>query len=466
MKAVSIYLRERRFRRRIKSRKKQKEAHRKKLAAFLRNKVIRHKGRLIHNHSDALNAFMPRHFVHLITAEKSPFCQNTFKNENKQTKKFLYVPETFSIIANPKHSYKVLHNLVEAFVCQYCDEVILDYSKCKHCDLSTQVFLDSILKAYDKYVKLCDAADVTRFIRIAKVGGYNINDDSLQKMINSVGSPVELIDRKMQFKNVEPFRLRMVAANDVTRTKFEEQKEMDASDLIDYVERCLARFNKQLTQDAKQNLGYVLGETLANAEEHSTLHNRYLIGYMEETNICQSHYGVLNLVIMNTGSTIYERFKFPKKDEHINQNCVRQMQALSDKFTQKGLFRINQFTEENLWTLYSLQGGVSIVPKEVQNRGNGTIEFIKSFFNLKGSSEVDNVSRMTIISGNTQIDFDGTYKISQSIGEDGRKVERMTFNNTNSLEEKPDAKYVHSIDYYFPGTLISAQLLINDDDVQ
>ena len=142
------------------------------------------------------------------------------------------------------------------------------------------------------------------------------------------------------------------------------------------------------------------------------------------------------------------------------------MKTLSEKFTNKGCFDFNKFTEENLWTLYSLQGGVSIVPREVCNRGNGTIGFIKSFFSLKGSTEVDNISRMTILSGNTRIDFDGTYQISESFGADGRKIERMTFNKSNSLEDKPDPKYVYNTKHYFPGTLISAQLLINDDDVQ
>lgn len=57
MKEISRYLRNRRFRRRIKSHDKQKEARKSRLAAFLRNKDIRHRGKLIHNHNDALTAF-------------------------------------------------------------------------------------------------------------------------------------------------------------------------------------------------------------------------------------------------------------------------------------------------------------------------------------------------------------------------------------------------------------------------
>lgn len=432
----------------------------------MRNKAIRHQGSLIHNSSEALGHFMTRHFLHLITAEKSPFYQDKLENEVILKRNVIRIPEKFSILSNPEPSYKVLKQVIEAIAFQNCEELCLDYQNCSNCDLATQVFLDSILKSFDKYIRSCKAAGITHFIRMSKVGGEHIHNTSLQKMINSVGSPVELINRRMQYRDVEPFRLRLVDSRDVTKLRFEGQKEIDATELIEYVEKCLSRFNKALTQDARQALGTVLGETLANAEEHSTLHNRYLIGYMEETNENKSHYGLLNVVIMNSGSTIYERFKYPDEDEIINGECVSQMQALSEKFTKKGFFDFNKFTEENLWTLYSLQGGVSIVPREISNRGNGTIGFIKSFFSLKGSTEVDNISRMTILSGNTRIDFDGTYQISESIGVDGRKIERMTFNDSNSLEDKPDSKYVYNTKHYFPGTLISAQLLINDDDVQ
>ena len=465
-KDVSIYLQLRRFRRRLKSKEKQRRRRKTKQKELLRNRAIRHRGSLIHNSDEALAYFMTRRWRQLITTEKSPFYQDKLENVGFQKRNVIRIPEHFSILSNPEPSYKVVRQVVEAIAFQNCDELSLDYQNCTNCDLATQVFLDSILKSFDKYIRLCNAAGITRFIRIGKVGGEHIHNPSLQKMINSVGSPVELINRRMQYKDVEPFRLRMVDSKDVTKTRYEGQKEIDATDLIVYVEKCLSRFNKTLTQDARQALGTVLGETLANAEEHSTLHNRYLIGYMEETNDNQSHYGLLNVVIMNTGSTIYERFKYPEEDENINKECVSQMQALSQKFTQKGFFDFNKFTEENLWTLYSLQGGVSIVPREIRNRGNGTIGFIKSFFSLKGSSDADNISRMTILSGNTRIDFDGTYQISESIGTDGRKIERMTFNKSNSLEDKPDSKYVCNTKHYFPGTLISAQLLINDDDVQ
>ena len=42
----------------------------------------------------------------------------------------------------------------------------------------------------------------------------------------------------------------------------------------------------------------------------------------------------------------------------------------------------------------------------------------------------------------------------------------MTFNKTGNIEDKPDESYVKYSNYYFPGTFISAKILLNDDDIK
>lgn len=69
-----------------------------------------------------------------------------------------------------------------------------------------------------------------------------------------------------------------------------------------------------------------------------------------------------------------------------------------------------------------------------------------------------------MISGNTNIIFDGKYEIRDKlIGKDSFKV--MTFNDSGNIEDKPDRKYVKHIKDCFPGTIISAKILITKDDV-
>lgn len=467
-KAVTILLMLKRFRRRIKSKKKRARRNEIKFLFLRQNCRHREIGKNVHSLADAIRAFMPPHFCYLINQPESPFYQKRLKVHARKNSEILKVPRVFSILDNPKESYRFLQDVVSIILYQTCRDLCFDYANCQYCDLPTQTLFDSILIDNDRFITLCQRANVDRYLNIHSVSGYHINDEKLQLMINSVGSPVELINRKVRFKNVIPFKLRHIDTENTTTQRKYDQKEIDATDLIQYVIDCLGRFHKTLTQQAKQELGCILGETISNAEEHSSLHNRYLIGYMEECSDRDaetSHYGLLKLVIMNSGKTIYECFKYPDTKKPFNQNCLNMMKSLSDSFTKKNLFHPTAFTEENLWTLYTLQSGVSIVPKEMRNRGNGTIEFIDSFFKIKGSSDVDQVSRMSIISGHTEIDFDGTYPIYRSKDNEGKIISRVTFNTSKTLEELPDKKYVYHIDSYFPGTLIYAQLLIQDNDL-
>lgn len=202
MHEVSIYLIARRFRRKIKSKEKKRKRNRAKEKELFLCRSIRHRGRLIKNRNESLHAFMSSHFLHLITCEKSPFYYKKLENKHTQSLCRIQIPEIFSILSNTEASYKVLKQIMEAIMFQNCNKLYLDYGDCKFCDLETQVFLDSILKSFDKYARKCNRIGLSYFISIKEVGGRNINNDSLQRMINSVGSPVELINRQMHFKDV------------------------------------------------------------------------------------------------------------------------------------------------------------------------------------------------------------------------------------------------------------------------
>lgn len=137
------------------------------------------------------------------------------------------------------------------------------------------------------------------------------------------------------------------------------------------------------------------------------------------------------------------------------------MKSLSDKFTKKGFFMKAEFEEETLWTLYALQEGVT--SKAEWKRGNGSIRFIDSFFSLKGDNNRDNMSYLSIMSGNTRIIFDGTYRLIEKVkGKDGHSFKMMTFNELGDIEDKPDKKFVTFAQNYFPGTLISAHICIKE----
>jgi len=142
------------------------------------------------------------------------------------------------------------------------------------------------------------------------------------------------------------------------------------------------------------------------------------------------------------------------------------MRTISEQYTKKKFFVFKEFEEETLWTLYAMQDGVtSVAPERYIRRGNGSIQFIESFFNIKGRmKEFDDISKMTILSGNTNITFDGTYNITNGmIGDEEYKY--MTFTTSGKIEDKPDSRFVKYVNNYFPGTIISAKILFNEDDL-
>ena len=135
---------------------------------------------------------------------------------------------------------------------------------------------------------------------------------------------------------------------------------------------------------------------------------------------------------------------------------------LSEHYTKRRLFQ-ESFKEETLWTLYSLQQGVTCVPH--QKRGNGTIQFINSFLKLRDNDDDDTISHMYILSGNTIIEFDGKYQLFNKTNSKGETLDIISFNESGSLKEKPDSRYVKHVNNYFPGTAIYVRLLLNDNDI-
>ena len=427
------------------------------------NKISLKKEYYINGKREAVKKYLPSNLKYITNHPQSPFNLDNIRalKDKYSTNGEIQIPEIFSFLNNTEQSVLVFKKMLYALFVENTYAVSFDYNCCKSIDLCTQVLFDIILKEYKRFSGL----KVLKKIHFPqRYGGNNINDQSVVKMMWSVGSPANLGIGQLNFPDVEKFKLRI---HDNEKEKDEnkrmEQKELDTTEIADYVVNSLKKIGKKLTPDKLNDLCTVIGEILINAEEHSTTKHRFSCGYFKEEKFDNKHFGLFRLVILNFGQTIYEKFK---SEECPNKNIVLKMRDLSDKYTKKSLFRKGKFEEESLWTLYALQEGVTSIPTDSYKRGNGSIRFIESFFNIKGTQEEDNVSNMTIVSGNTKIIFDGTYSITDGISSDGTTHKMMTFNDSGSIEDMPDNRYVMYTNNYFPGTMISVELLLNDDDVK
>lgn len=460
---IEIYksIAEKKFRRKVRSKQKRKNKRiRSQKKNELESKVLNGD----YSYKNLIDKWMPPNIKYLLHNENSQFSLDKITKVDSNHSNDFLVPKHFSLVEKPKESYGFIQKVLKALIMQEQSSINIDYSVCVKAELGAQVLLDIILKDVISFYKKCSNHSKTS-PSVSEINGKNLKNENVKKLLFSVGSPAIHANKSIKFDDIIPYKLcihdREASGNPES---ISEQKDIDTTNLVDYVISSLDRMGKILTPEKLDDLCVVISEILINAEEHSTTKYRFSIGYFHEKNDDGNHYGVLNLVIMNFGQTIYEKFKDP---DCPNKHIVSNMIELSKDYTKRNLFYQREFEEETLWSLYALQEGVtSIAPEAYKKRGNGSIQFIESFFNLKGDNgNQDNVSKMSILSGRTSISFDGKYKINQKQDSIGDKFKYMTFNKSGDIKDKPDSKYVKFVDEYFPGTLISAKILFNEDDL-
>lgn len=376
-------------------------------------------------------------------------------SRTKLADNILRVPAIFSLSdeVHQRESFQFIRRLFDILYNQRVTDLRIDYQHCERIDIDAQVCMDVLLREFIHFFSRCDRQGVDRALRV--ISPVNFGHESIAKVLSSVGSLSLFSNIKSSFPDVLPHPLQ---TGNRQHRKSSQQRDIEITRAVDYVVNCLKRMGHELKQAAETQLYKVVGEVLINASEHATTNYRYSIGYFQEQPQDESVLGVLQLVIMNFGDTIYEKFKDPNCP---NQAVVKRMQQLSETYTCKNWFLNAEFEEETLWTLYALQEGVTSY--ENWKRGNGSIRFIESFFSLKGDTQFDSLSSMTILSGNTRIIFDGTYQIeTKEIVRDSKlhRFKVMPFNKTGDIEEQPDKKLVKFVPDYFPGTMLSAKICI------
>lgn len=352
-------------------------------------------------------------------------------------------------------SYQAIRRMVALSLYSSFQEIIIDYTRCSNFTIEAQVLLDLILKDILKFYNKCNKRK--RFKKYSKkITDKSVKGSAVRTMLFSVGSQAIHAKKQVEFPHVIPYNL-CIHSSEVDTIRQTEMKDIDTTTLSDYVDECLAKMGRSLNEEQTDDLCTVIGEILINAEEHSSTKCRYSIGYFEEQVIDGKKIGKFQLVIMNLGMSIYEKFK----DANCPNPAVSlKMKELSKKYTSLGLWKKKSFEEETLWTLYSLQDGVtSVSPKAYKNRGNGSLRFIESFYNLKGEDESKGMSQMTLQSGKANIIFDGKYPVTETFVK-GEKYRVLTFNETGNIEDKPNNHYVKCSEYFFPGTFIHANIYL------
>lgn len=381
--------------------------------------------------------------------------QDVPKNDNGH----LMLPEVFSLSDNYSESMFFLKRLFYVLHKAQVEIIDLDYGSCKRLDLDASICMDLILDCFIRHYNRCTIKGYRP--KIEKIRPVNVSklDKKNIRFLFSIGAFKNIRRVYIKHQDVIPFDLRIGDSNLPGRAGI---KEVHETQIVDYILECLRKMRQTLTPESEQNLSKVVGEVMANAEEHSKFRYRFSIGYFEdnvEPNV-ESHIGIFNLVIFNFGQTIYESFQSNK----VSPALLKQMKDLSTRYTRNGFIKKAEFEEETLWTLYSLQDGVTST--ENWKRGNGSMRFIESFFKLKGDIKKDNTSKLVLMSGNTRIIFDGTYPIVEKLQNNNTSYKMMTFNESGDIHDKPDKEFVKFASEFFPGTMISAKIRLTYNNIE
>jgi len=155
---------------------------------FLANKTnaVRHKK------IDFLHSYLPDNLKYITEIKDSPFNLKDIGKEKYNSQGVITIPERFSVLDNPDESYMTLRKVISALLLENSDTVTLDYQNCKNTELSTQILLDIILIDFVKFQVKCQKTDRQRRNLFPIIGANNINDETVKKMMFSVGSPVNL----------------------------------------------------------------------------------------------------------------------------------------------------------------------------------------------------------------------------------------------------------------------------------
>lgn len=373
-----------------------------------------------------------------------------FKKRSKSEEKYFKVPKIFSISKNPKQTLRLYQDLVAYVRNTRTPRILLDHRQVEEMGLAADAVLGVLMKeisrecskrrGYSMRGWKADNPEVRKMMD--KIGCVRVMEDDY---FASVGTEAEKISVNLR-KQEDVFRIRNGGSFESAGIGM-DRKSIAGKDFADHVDSCLSKVNKKLSPVGKSDLLQYFTEIVDNATEHSGLDEWVACGYLdvEDSDL------VYRCTIVSFGETFSSTFESLNEDSNAYDE-VGQYVSLHQR---KNLFT-DSWRQQDLVAVMALQADVS--SKNIDDnstRGQGTVEFIEFFQSIRETCEGDiDKAIMAIITGQTEIVFDGTYQMKE-ISRGGRKV--LAFNARNDLSSPPDAHCVKALSgkYFFPGVVIS-----------
>jgi hypothetical protein len=376
-------------------------------------------------------------------------------NYSKKSRLDIIIPNNFSIIDNPKSVINTISQIsATARSNKKIHHIVYNHSNMTKHDLAAESLLGLIAKEFKN--------EYTSKKRKLKISGHFPRNADLTQSIKVIGLIKDLGIRHEYLPQerenmLQTFNMASKKQIEKISSGASDYKELAAKKFVDHINKCLNRISKALTAAAMDSLGEYAGEILDNAIEHGGIGDWTIRSYFD----AQHTPPICEIAIIDFGKTMAETFLDLREDSY----AYKSVRAYIVQHESQGMFS-PYWSKETLLTLAALQGDISSKNKSTEtDRGQGTVEMIDFFIKMHSECSQNNSekAKMVLLSGNTQIIFDGTYKMKSD--KNGRKT--IAFNNENSLLKPPDRNYVKNLeDVNVPGTIISIKFCLQESSMQ
>ncbi len=374
-----------------------------------------------------------------------------------QTSLHVPIPATFSMLEAPEQVISFVSSLALTHRHRTISDVFVDFSKVVSQDLGAHALFDKLIDEIVSQAKFQKTmigwkgnfpADAAQRRFVSAMGIIKLLGLTRMYLAADDAARIHLFERHCrhylrQIRNVSP-------------TDKSEQANA-AERFANHINRCLAREGLELTDIARSYLCSYVVEIIDNAENHAGMVDWTIQGYLDVANENPE----CEIVILNFGSSIAATLDALPVDSYTSLQ-IKQYLELHAK---NGWFS-PRWRREDLLTLVALQGSVSSRnTSEESTRGQGTADLIEFFQRMNDERRVANhgPASMYIVSGSTQVLFDGRYRMS--VNSDGSRV--IAFNEANDLRQPPDQNFVRPLlGCPLPGTMIGIKFPIQKPSLQ
>lgn len=352
------------------------------------------------------------------------------------------VPKRFSFIDDPLAAMGFVRKLArDAREIPHIEMLRIDQFNMSEYDLAANALLDIVVVELETEYRVAQ--------RVLATEGIFPKDEAVANFVRAIG-----ITKHLKVKNTDPapkirkklkvFDKRIKLYERDNSPKLTTARERVAEEFVEHINECLLSSERQLSETGESELLKCLTELINNAEEHAGMIDWSVLGYLDTSEVVP----ICHVTVMNFGKSMAHTFQ-----ELDRGSDAWKLIAPYIEIHGKRNYFSAAWREEDLLTVMALQPNISSKASTADpTRGVGTVELLHFFQAMHSEcSGTPESAKMAIVSGGTCICFDGTYRLADHQGRTA-----IAFNSANDLLEKPDSRYIISLDDVgFPGTLIS-----------